>query len=60
MTKPRDSLGNDLIVSATATAIQVARAAGLEKDEEIIRKLSNGFYSQELKRRKNDQNSMPE
>lgn len=52
MAKPRDICGNDLIVSATATAMEVARAAGLENDTDLVKKLATGFYSEELKRRK--------
>lgn len=57
MTKPRDPNGNDWIVSATALAIQVANAAGLENDRDLIKKLTNGFYEQEMKRIKNESHS---
>ena len=50
MTKPRDCVGNDLIVPCTATAMEVARVAGLDWDQEFVKKLANGFYSQEMKR----------
>lgn len=57
MSKPRDPIGNDWIVASTALAMQIARAAGLEGDKELIRKLSNGFHDMELKRIKNEQDS---
>lgn len=50
MSKPRDSMGNDYIVPATALAIQVAKAAGLENDNALVKKLAHGFYEQEMKR----------
>lgn len=50
MSKPRDPNGNDWIVTSTALAIQVAKAAGLENDNALIKKLAHGFYEQEMKR----------
>lgn len=50
MTKPRDKNGNDLIVGCTGLAIQIAHSAGLQNDNDFVKKLANGFYHKELER----------